>query len=54
MTKKVITIAPSKTLIKALVMMKYYSTRHLPLYNKFSKYLHGVISYKNFTLKIME
>ena len=54
MTKKVITIEPNESIIKALDVMKSNSIRHLPVYNKKDNTLHGVISYKDFTLKIME
>jgi CBS domain-containing protein len=54
MTKNVITIEPNESIIKALDVMKSNSIRHLPVYNKKENILYGVISYKDFTLKIME
>ena len=54
MTKNVITIEPSDSIIKALDVMKSNGIRHLPVFNKNENILYGVISYKDFTLKIME
>lgn len=54
MTKDVITIEPKDSIIKALAVMKSNSIRHLPVYNKSENILYGVISYKDFILKIME
>jgi len=54
MTKKVITVEPKDSIIKALDVMKSNSIRHLPVYSKSESILYGVISYKDFTLKIME
>ena len=54
MTKNVITVEPKDSIIKALAVMKSNSIRHLPVYSKNESILYGVISYKDFTLKIME
>ena len=54
MTKNVITIEPKDSIIKALAVMKSNSIRHLPVYSKSESILYGVISYKDFTLRIME
>ena len=52
--KSVIKIEPKDSIIKALDVMKSNSIRHLPVYSKSESILYGVISYKDFTLRIME
>ena len=54
MTKNVITIETKESIIKAVDVLKSNSIRHLPVYSKSETILYGVISYKDFTLKIME
>ena len=54
MTKNVITVEPKDSIIKTLDVMKSNSIRHSPVYSKSESILYGVISYKDFTLKIME
>ena len=54
MTKNVITVEPKDSIIKALAVMKSNRIRHLPVYSRSESILYGVISYKDFTLRIME
>ena len=54
MTKNIITITLTDSIIKALSIMTSNSILYLPVYNKAKNILYGIISYNDFALKIME
>ena len=54
MKKNIIVVKSKDSRIKALAVMKSNNIRHLPVYSKSESILYDLISYKDFTLKIME
>ena len=53
-TKNVKIVSPEKSIIQALEILKKYGFRHLPVYDKNTKEFYGIISYKDFTIQLLE
>ena len=54
MTATVKTIGPKKSIIQALETLKINGFRHLPVYDRNKKEFYGLISYKDFTLSLLD